>query len=170
MSPSLALPNVHIRWMIRRDVPAILQMEQQSYPDPWEEATLLHHLRKIKVICLVAERGEDVIGYAIYGLYKKRLHLLRFTVESQSRRKSVGALMMKKLQTKLDPGQRSHLTVTLRETNLGGLLFLRRLGFRATGMQRSYYADTDEDAIFLEFRQEVLPTTALLAEQQNSSY
>lgn len=170
MPPSLALPNVHIRWMIRKDVPTILQMEQQSYPDPWEEATLLRHLRRIKVICLVAERGEDVIGYAIYGLSKKRLHLLRFAVASQARRKSVGALMMKKLQTKLDPEHRSHLTITLRETNLGGLLFLRRLGFRATGITRSYYADTEEDAIFLEFQQEVLPATALLAEQQNSSY
>ncbi len=37
--------RVHIRWMIRRDMPEVLQTEQESFEYPWTEEDFLRCLR-----------------------------------------------------------------------------------------------------------------------------
>ena len=39
------LARVHIRWMIRRDMPEVLQTEQESFEYAWTEEDFLRCLR-----------------------------------------------------------------------------------------------------------------------------
>ena len=57
---------VHIRWMIRRDMPEVLAIEGQSFEFPWSEEDFLRCLRQRKCIGMVAEQHERVIGFMIY--------------------------------------------------------------------------------------------------------
>src|SRR3954469_10610522 len=81
-----AQARVHIRWMIRRDMPEVLAIEQQSFPFPWCEEEFLRVLRQRNCIGMVAEYGERVVGFMIYELHKNRLHVLNFSVAADSRR------------------------------------------------------------------------------------
>ena len=78
--------RVHIRWMIRRDMPEVLQTEQESFEFAWTEEDFLRCLRQRNCIGMVAEQGEKVVGFMIYELHKAKLHILNFAVHPSYRR------------------------------------------------------------------------------------
>ena len=144
--------RVHIRWMIRRDMPEILAIENGSFEFPWCEDDFLRCLRQRNCIGMVAEHGERVVGFMIYELHKTRLHVLNFAVAPAFRHRGVGRQMMSKLMGKLSQQRRSRLLLEVRETNLDAQLFFRSLGFRAVSVLRGFYDDTPEDAYVMQYR------------------
>lgn len=143
---------VHIRWMIRRDMPSVLSIEAQSFEFPWTEEEFIRCLRQRDCIGMVAERNEEVVGFMIYELHKTRIHILSFAVHQDYRRQTVGTAMIEKLVSKLAYQRRNRIVLEVRETNLAAQLFFRQLGFRATSVLKSFYEDTPEDAFLMQFR------------------
>src|SRR2546422_10027887 len=123
--------RVHIRWMIRRDMPEVLQTEQQSFEFAWTEEDFLRCLRQRNCIGMVAEHGEKVVGFMIYELHKSKLHILNFAVGPSFRRQGVAGQMVAKLFSKLSSHRRTKITLEVRETNLPAQLFFSKQGFRA---------------------------------------
>src|SRR5207302_5962420 len=144
--------RVHIRWMIRRDMPEVLQTEQQSFEFAWTEEDFLRCLRQRNCIGMVAEQGEKVVGFMIYELHKTKLHILNFAVQPTCRRAGVGAQMVAKLISKLSSHRRTRITLEVRETNLVAQLFFRSQGFRAIRVLRAYYEDSGEDAFLMQYQ------------------
>ncbi len=144
--------RVHIRWMIRRDMPEVLQTEQESFEYSWTEEDFLRCLRQRNCIGMVAEQGEKVVGFMIYELHKAKLHILNFAVSPACRRAGVGAQMVAKLISKLSSHRRTRITLEVRETNLPAQLFFRAQGFRAMRVLRAYYEDSGEDAFQMQYR------------------
>lgn len=139
----------HIRWMIRRDMDAVLAIESDCFQFPWDEDAFIRCLRQRNCIGMVAEDGDRVVGYMVYELHKHKLHLLNFAVAWSHRGKGVGAAMVANLVSKLNRQRRTRMVTEVRETNLDALLFFRSQGFEATELLRDYYDDTDEDAIVM---------------------
>ena len=146
--------RVHIRWMIRRDMREVLDVEQQSFEFPWYEEDFIRCLRQRNCIGMVAEHGERVVGFMIYELHKTRLHILNFAVAENMRHRGVGSQMAQKLISKLSSQRRTRITLEVRETNLPAQMFFKEVGFRATSVLRSYYEDSPEDAYVMQFRYE----------------
>lgn len=144
--------RVHIRWMIRRDMPEVLQAEQESFEYAWTEEDFLRCLRQRNCIGMVAEQGEKVVGFMIYELHKAKLHILNFAVSPACRRAGVGGQMVAKLISKLSSHRRTRITLEVRETNLGAQLFFRAQGFKAVRVLRAYYEDSGEDAFQMHYR------------------
>ena len=155
MSPNRAEKDqvrVHIRWMIRRDMPEVLQIEQDSFEYAWTEEDFLRCLRQRNCIGMVAEQTEKVVGFMIYELHKSKLHILNFAVSPVCRRAGVGAQMVAKLISKLSSHRRTRITLAVRETNLAAQLFFRAQGFKAVRVLRGYYQDSGEDAFLMQYR------------------
>jgi ribosomal-protein-alanine N-acetyltransferase len=144
--------RVHIRWMIRRDMPEVLQTETESFDFAWTEEDFLRCLRQRNCIGMVAEQGEKVVGFMIYELHKNKLHILNFAVHPGVRRGSVGAQMVAKLISKLSSHRRTRITLEVRETNLVAQLFFRAQQFRAVRVLRTFYEDSGEDAFLMQYR------------------
>ncbi len=72
--------RAHIRWMIRRDMAEVLEIESEGFEFPWREEDFIRCLRQRNCIGMVAEHAERVVGFMIYELHKTRLHLLNFAV------------------------------------------------------------------------------------------
>lgn len=139
--------EVHIRWMIRRDMPEVLAIEQLAFPDPWQEDDFIKCLKRRDCIGMVAEDSETgmVVGFMIYHLPKGKIRLENLAVHPDFRRMGIGRKMIEKLQGKLGSKRRS-LSMVVRETNLPTQLFFRSCGCRAVNILRGYYDNTDEDA------------------------
>lgn len=143
--------RVHIRWMIRRDMPEVLAIEHASFEFPWCEEEFLRVLRQRNCIGMVAEYGERVVGFMIYELHKNKLQILDFACHPEFRRMGVGRQMLGKLVGKLSSHRRTRITLLVRETNLSAQLFYRIQGFRALEVVREHYADTGEDAYKMSY-------------------
>ena len=146
------LMRVHIRWMIRRDMPEVLAAENSSFEYAWTEEDFLRCLRQRNCIGMVAECGEKVVGFMIYELHKTKLHILNFAVHPSYRRHGVGGQMVAKLVSKLSSHRRTRITLEVRETNLPAQLFFRSQGFKAVRVLRAFYEDSGEDAYLLQYR------------------
>ena len=148
---------VHVRWMIRRDMAEVLEIEQEAFEFPWSEEDFTRCLRQRNCIGMVAEMAESVVAFVIYELHRSRLHVLNFAVRRSHRRLGIGTQMMDKLVGKLTPERRSRVVLEVRERNLPAQLFFRTLGYRAISVLKDFYQDTTEDAYLMQY---VLPSAA----------
>lgn len=143
--------RVHIRWMIRRDMREVLDIERASFEHPWFEEEFIRCLRQRNCIGMVAEHAERVVGFMIYELHKTRLHILNFAVAADCRRRMVGSQMIDKLVGKLSSQRRTRISLEVRESNLTAQVFFSRMGFRATTVLHDFYDENDEDAYLFQY-------------------
>ncbi len=144
--------RVHIRWMIRRDMPEVQAIEAESFEYPWSEDDFIRCLRQRNCIGMIAEYEDHVVGFMIYELHKTKIHVLNFAVAPAFRHRGVGSQMVAKLIAKLSTQRRSRVMLEVRETNLAAQVFFRSNGFRAISVLRNFYDDTPEDAYAMQFR------------------
>jgi len=136
-----------IRWMIRRDMPEVLAIENQTFDFPWSEDDFARYLAQRNVIGMVVEGvGESLLGYMVYELHKTRLHLLSIAVAKYNRRVGVGRSMIDKLMGKLIPSRRERITTEVSESNLDAQLFFKAMGFKCVNIVPEFYQDTGEAA------------------------
>lgn len=151
---------VNTRWMIRRDIPDVLAIEQASFEYPWSEDDLLCCLRQENCVGRVATLNKEVVGFMVY-IYRSHddeIGLLNLAVDPQFRRLRVGAQMIGVLKDRLSHRKADGISLEVRETNLAAQLFFNSMGFRAISVIRDRYDDTDEDAYVMMYRLQ-LPTT-----------
>lgn len=149
--------RIHIRWMIRRDMSEVLEIENESFEYPWSEEIFVKILRQRGCIGMIAEHEESVIGYMIYKLQKPRLELLNFAVAKRFRRQGVGRAMVEKLFSKLgleDHPTRKRILAEVQDSNLDAQLFFKALGFRAILVLKDHYPDAPGDAYLMQYIKE----------------
>ncbi len=140
----LAQTRVHIRWMIRRDMPEVLAIEHASFEYPWCEEEFLRILRQRNCIGMVAELGDRIVGFMIYDLHRNKIHVLDFATHPELRRRGVGRQMVGKLAGKLSSQRRNRIALFVRETNLPAQFFFRIVGFRACNCLNNPQANTGQ--------------------------
>ena len=143
--------RIQLRWMIRRDMPEVLAIEQEAFEFPWSDEDFTRCLRQRNCIGMVAEVGDSVVAFMIYELHRTRLHVLNFAVRRSHRRVGIGTQMMGKLFAKLSVERRDRILLEVRERNLPAQVFFRSLGYRAITVLKDFYEDSTEDAYLMQF-------------------
>ncbi|XZE20883.1 GNAT family N-acetyltransferase [Pirellulaceae bacterium SH449] len=144
---------VDIRWMIRRDMDEVLEIEKQSFDDPWQKKDFIERLRVPNNIGMVFTYQEVVAGYVVYTLHKRSLEILNLAVHPEYRRCSAGTLLIERLQYKVNGHfRRDHITALVRETNLPAQMLLSKNHFICDGIIKGAYRAHDEDAYSFTYR------------------
>lgn len=122
------------RWLIRRDLQTVLDIDRDSFWEPWGEDAFLEKLRQRNCIGMVAVQGEKknekIVGFMVYELWKEKLVLLRLAVHPEHRRQGVGRAMLDRLVAKLSLQRRHEAWFEVPEENLAAQLWLRACGWR----------------------------------------
>lgn len=126
-----APPSVHIRWMIQRDMPTVLEIEYLCFQNPWNHDRFIKEFKNSRNIGMVAELNEVVIGYMIYSINREIINVLNLAVVPRMQRKGIGTAMISKLVGKLYSQERLKLSLEVQEENLDAQLFLKECGFVA---------------------------------------
>src|SRR5262249_24561545 len=93
---------------------------------------------------------EKILGFLLFELRKDSVHILNFAVHTGCRRAGVGTQLMARLIARMR-SECSHITLEVRETNLGAQLFFRNLDFKAVAVLRDFYDDSGEAAYFMRY-------------------
>lgn len=135
---------IHIRWLLRRDLPTAIQLDYLATgADYRNEESYLALLRQRNAIGMVAEEGGKfgrdghplpgsgwvMKGVMVYELHKPRLNLLRMVVHPEFQRAGVGTAMINRMKDKLWTGRHT-ITTEVDEHNDAGIAFLAACGFR----------------------------------------
>lgn len=141
------LRRVHLRWMIRADMEEVLAIERGSYSDPWDKTEFVNCLRQRVVIGKVAvcPMVDRVVGFVIYDLRPKRIHILNLAVAAGLRRQQIGRQIIDDLKSRLGVGasRRNRLVVDVADANLRAHLFYKAMGFRAVEVLRDRFRDSN---------------------------
>lgn len=139
------LADVHVRWMIRKDLAVVRDIERVNLDGP-SLIDMKDLIRERNVVAMVAEVGDIVVGWMAYRIFKKRYELARMSTSLWQRRRGVGAAMMCKLVGRMTTTGRGQLTCLVADWNVGAHLFLKEHGFEAVGVSRTEVWDYYEFA------------------------
>lgn len=128
--------RLQVRWLIGRDMPEVLEIENRSFEFPWTHEEFLICLRQRNCIGCVAEMktGGAIHGFMIYELHRKHLVLKNLAVAPEVRRTTVGRTMIERLIDKLSQQRRACIVAEVSDSNSAGQIFLAKCGFTATGV------------------------------------
>ena len=144
--------GTHIRWMIRRDLCEVLQIENDCFgASAWQEKDFMRCLRQTGCTGMVAEHQGHIVGYKLFEIHRTKFDLINFAVAKEVRRKGIGTQLLARLIGKLDMQRQDIILLKVRETNLGALIFFRENEFKAIDILHSYYEDTDEDVYLMRY-------------------
>jgi len=130
-----------IRWMMRRDIPEVLEVENETSANPLTREGLLCHLRRRNCIGMVEEVDDEIRGFMLYELHRTSLAILKLSVHPNHQRTGVAKSMIRRLKDKLTQQRRRAIDIEIHEENMEAQRFLKEMGFRAYHVQRDYYDD-----------------------------
>ena len=144
--------DVHVRWLINRDMPEVMEIENTSFPYCWNREDFRNALRQRNYIASVAEVAEKVVGFCVYSLHAGRIEVENIAVHPDYRRQGVGASLVAKIASKLTPRRRNLVRVAANEENTASHLFWKACGFRAVAVIPNFWDGFDFAAYIFELR------------------
>jgi ribosomal-protein-alanine N-acetyltransferase len=141
-----------LRPMRVADLEAVTRIEDKNYPYPWTPGNFSDALDS-GYICLIAEVGAEMVGYAVLMPGVDDAELLNISIAPERKREGLG---MELLEEVLDIARGlglQRVLLEVRPSNGPALALYRKGGFREMGRRRGYYpADSGrEDAIVMEY-------------------
>lgn len=141
------LNNACWRWMLRRDLPQVVDIEAASFPpgaDRWEEEDFVFMLRHRHTGCFVLEDNTSakILGYYTVISTPKLIEVENIVIHPAWRRLGYGTTAMQRLQKSARCHNKT-LILRVHEQNLTAQLFLRACGVRAHALLRRYCGPHD---------------------------
>lgn len=95
----------------------------------------------------VAEIDGQTVAYLVWRrTFTDEFEILSIATHPDHRRKGLARALIHEFCA----GNRGDVFLEVRESNVGGLAFYRRLGFSQTGVRHSYYADNGDGAVVMK--------------------
>jgi len=139
-----AAPRVRIRRMTYQDLPAVMRLEREIFPeDPWTEGMMRGELDEQPRTrhYLVATDGDEIVGYAGLAAAGDQADVQTIAVRAGHRRAGIGrALMAELLEEAVRRGAEA-VFLEVRADNTPAQTMYERFGFERIGVRRRYYAD-----------------------------
>ena len=92
-------------------------------------------------LCLVAEIDGRIAGDMISRILDDKAELASLAIHPTYRRREVGSALLEETVSRVKAYGVDHIDLEVRETNLDGFRFWKKMGFMLMGKQPGYYKD-----------------------------
>ena len=138
-----------IREFKRPDVKRILEIEMESFKDPYP-ASILIDIYNLGAGFLVAQQDNIVVGYIIFWIrYEDEGHIISIAVDKDYRRNGIGAELVNYAIDIFKKCNIKEIKLEVRVGNRGAMEFYTKLGFKEKEIFDNYYED-GEDAVIMK--------------------
>lgn len=142
--------NITITDMKEGDLTEVLQIEEQSFSDPWSCNMFRAELSNpFSNVWLARDRSGTLMGYICFWLIEDEAHILDLAVNPIYRGKGVGSLL---LSVSLGFWDRKGIRVAyleVRESNMTARQLYDKFGFKIMMRRTKYYRNPVEDAFIM---------------------
>jgi ribosomal-protein-alanine N-acetyltransferase len=151
-----------MRW---DDVPAVMEIERESFPLPWSSYTYRHELSENThshyIVVQPRVAGPDtrpwwrrmlrppsppMVGYGGFWLVADEAHISTLAVAPQWRGRGIGELLLMAMIEQAIDMKAAMVTLEVRVSNHVAQNLYRKYDFVITGTRPRYYRDNEEDA------------------------
>ena len=132
------------------DLPAVHEIEQQSFSTPWPAHAYRQELEQNKLAhYLVARFADHVVGFAGTWMLVDEAHVTTFATRAEWRRQGVGErLLIALIDLAISRGA-NEATLEVRPSNTPAIRLYEKFGFKVVGARPRYYTDNNEDALIM---------------------
>lgn len=142
--------EILIRPLTRRDIKEVMDIEQVSFPDPWQEAMFYSELNNRKISRFyVAMIDGRLVGYIGMWIIQDEAHILNLAIHPDYRRQGIGSRLLETLFEKARKKGVKRVTLEVRASNTTAQQFYKRFGIQEIAIRKRYYRDTHEDALIM---------------------
>jgi ribosomal-protein-alanine N-acetyltransferase len=140
---------VTYRKMSFKDIRAVHEIECESFPSPWRGRTFFARLLLPDHYGYVAEADGRVIGYVVYRVHMRTVHLQKIAVTKPYRRRGIATHLMQMMLDFVAAQKADTIYLQVRLSNVGAQEFYKRFRFNLDYVEKHYYRDCGEDAQIL---------------------
>jgi ribosomal-protein-alanine N-acetyltransferase len=148
--------EIELRNLAKDDIPAILAIENASFPTPWADHAFLSELKNKFAFYTVAIHDGQLVGYCGMWLFSGEAHITTIAVHPDWRGQGLGKTFMNALINNARSHGATTMILEVRPLNSSARILYKSLGFRQIGCRRNYYLETHEDALVMMLN--LLPT------------
>ena len=130
------------------DIAAVAALEKSEFSSGADEGMLARLLAAGGVI-LIAEEGGELLGYVWARFVLDEGDIGNVAVAPDSRRRGIGAALLKALFAESERRGAAVLQLEVRESNLAARRLYEKNGFEIVGKRKNYYEKPAEDAILM---------------------
>ena len=142
--------SASVRSMTPADLLQVADIEQRSYEFPWSHR-LFRDCLLSGYICVVLERGDDIVGYSILSVAAGEAHILNLCVDTKARKLGYGDRLLEEILNRAKALLVKQVFLEVRPSNEHAMSLYRKKGFRQIAERPAYYQAHDgrEDAAVL---------------------
>jgi ribosomal-protein-alanine N-acetyltransferase len=153
VEPGRDAPEIVIRPARVEDVDRILQIERESFTDPWHRRSFEQIVDDVRVHFRVAEGGGGAVaGYIIAWFVADEGEIANVAVAPPFRGRGVGAALLDEAIAAGRARGVEAVYLDVRESNEAARRLYASRGFVEIGRRRGYYRRPEEDALVLRWR------------------
>ncbi len=136
-----------LRRMCAADLPVVMEIDRQSLPRPWSEATWREELDSPLGLYMVLAEGGAISGHIGVKRVADEIHVMTLAVRPNRRRQGFARILLKAALARSTSIGARRVYLEVRPNNLEARALYNSLGFVQTGVRPGYYGD--EDALLL---------------------
>jgi ribosomal-protein-alanine N-acetyltransferase len=129
---------VHIRTMAHDDLVVVSDIERRSYEFPWSHGVFRDCLLA-GYSCIVVERGDLVVGYAILSMAAGEAHILNLCVDSNYQGLGYGDRLLDEILMRARVAEIKEIFLEVRPSNEAAIALYQKKGFRQIAYRPAYY-------------------------------
>jgi len=139
-----------VREAVERDLPDIIAIENQSFPDPWSEAAFYRSLHNENERVYVADESGWIVGFTVVLLNAPDSEIQTIAVDLASRRRGIAGEMLDWVVAQVNIMGCDAVYLEVRASNTAARRLYESRSFKQVGMRRGYYAFPPEDAVIMK--------------------
>lgn len=134
--------------ILRRHIPEVTAIEQDVFPNAWKEEDFITCLQQRNWTGKVYQSDNTVLGYVLYSLHKRRIHIENLAVRRDYWCQGIGRKMINRLYQSLNQQRRTVLSCDVWDQNTPAHLFLQSCGFTCRQILPNYYSNGGDGYLF----------------------
>jgi len=134
------------------DLPSILEIEQESQPEPWSRQLFMEELERPCAQILVAKMREiphALLGYICFWKVADEIQILNIAVHRNYRRQGIGCSLLQQALLHGCEKKAQIAVLEVRRDNAAARKLYESIGFKVVGERPNYYG-LHEAAIIME--------------------
>ena len=130
-------------------LPAILSIEQESFPIPWSEGSFLSELYSEDAFVQAAFAGDELAGYCVTHFSPDDGEIYKIAVRNDQRRGGIASALMESAVAEAEKRGAQRLFLEVRAGNQPAIGLYKKFGFSASFVRKGYYDRPKEDAVVM---------------------
>ena len=135
--------------MDHSDLKEAYEIEKQTNPCPWSKENFFSSY-EVGHKSLVCRINNVIVGFIIFSVINKEIHLLNIAVHTEHQKKGIGSLLMETMLKQASVMGVLKVYLEVRSKNEKAILFYKKYNFIKDAVRVNYYTgENSDDAVLM---------------------